>query len=273
MPVADLNRFAKKQQRSGRDSVQILLPCSRALVRELRLSFSEGRTKLNREVSREEAAMFRDRVDAGHQLAMHLKERKSLNPLVLAIPRGGVVIGDILARQLAADLDVVLARKLRCPGQPELAVGALSEDGEIYLNESVAEMLQLAPEDLAEERELQLAEMARRRTLFRSVRPQANVTDRSIIVTDDGIATGSTILAALHWVRMQKPFEVIVAVPVASPDRLEPIREWCDEVVCLLQPPDFWAVGQYYCDFQPVSDEEVVCILKRHASDNAVLHR
>ena len=217
--------------------------------------------------------MFRDRADAGHQLAHYLKDRKFIDPLILAIPRGGIVIGDVLAKELSADLDVVLARKLRCPAQPELAVGALSEDGKVYLNEAVAEALQLSVDELTEERELQLAEMARRRALFRSVRPQAPVADRSIIVTDDGIATGSTMLAALHWVRAQKPFEVIVANPVASPDRLAPIRECCDEVLCLLQPQNFWAVGQYYYDFQPVSDEEVISILKRYAPDNAALHR
>ncbi|HLW64001.1 MAG TPA: hypothetical protein VKS79_01700, partial [Gemmataceae bacterium] len=112
--------------------------------------------------------MFRDRKDAGHRLAQQLKNRKFVDPLVLAIPRGGIVLGEVLANELSADLDVVLARKLRCPSQPELAVGALSEDGEIYLNESVAEVLQLSPQDLAQERKLQLAEMARRRAMFRS---------------------------------------------------------------------------------------------------------
>ena len=208
--------------------------------------------------------MFRNREDAALQLAEALRDRKLLDPLILAIPRGGIVIGDVLAAQLGAELDVVLARKLRSPGQPELAIGALSEDGKIYLNEAVAEVLQLSEEDLSGERELQMAEMARRQKLFRSARPQAPVNGRSIIITDDGIATGSTMLAALHWIRTQEPFEVIVAVPVASPDRLNPIREWCDEVVCLLEPMNFWAVGQYYSDFLPVSDEEVVTILQRY---------
>jgi|SRR5262245_26650234 len=209
--------------------------------------------------------MFRNREDAALQLAEALRDRKLQDPLILAIPRGGIVIGDMLAAQLGAELDVVLARKLRCPGQPELAIGALSEDGKIYLNEAVAEVLQLSEDDLSDERELQMAEMARRQQLFRSARSQARVSGRSIIVTDDGIATGSTMLAALHWVKTQDPFEVIVAVPVASPDRLEPIREWCDEVECLLEPTNFWAVGQYYSDFLPVSDEEVVTILQRYA--------
>lgn len=208
--------------------------------------------------------MFRNREDAALQLAEALRDRKLLDPLILAIPRGGIVIGDVLAAQLGAELDVVLARKLRSPGQPELAIGALSEDGKIYLNEAVAEVLQLSEEDLSDERELQMAEMARRQNLFRTARSQARVSGRSIVVTDDGIATGSTMLAALHWVKTQDPFEVIVAVPVASPDRLEPIREWCDEVVCLLEPANFWAVGQYYSDFLPVSDEEVVTILQRY---------
>jgi putative phosphoribosyl transferase len=209
--------------------------------------------------------MFRNREDAAYQLARRLKGRELRDPLVLAIPRGGVVTGTVLARELGADLDVVLSRKLRAPTQPELALGAVSEDGQVYLNPVAREVLDLTDEYVAEERRHQLAEMARRQKLFRAVRPPASLTDRSIIVTDDGIATGATMIAALHSVRGQYPHEVIVAVPVASQDRLEEIRPLCDEVVCLLTPVDFWAVGQFYEDFSAVEDGQVVELLREFA--------
>jgi len=209
--------------------------------------------------------MFRNREDAARQLAEKLKGRQLHDPLVLAIPRGGVVTGAVLARELGADLDVVLSRKLRAPGQPELAVGAVSEDGQVYLNHHAREFLDLMEEYLAQERRHQLAEIARRKKLLRGVRPQAPVAGRSVIVTDDGIATGSTMIAALQAVKTQNPQELIVAVPVASPDRLAEVRRWCDDVVCLLAPEEFWAIGQFYEDFTQVEDEEVVKLLREFA--------
>jgi predicted phosphoribosyltransferase len=210
--------------------------------------------------------MFRDREDAAHQLAQRLKGRELHDPLVLAIPRGGVVTGAVLAQELGAELDVVLSRKLRAPMQPELAVGAISEDGRVYLNHYAQEFMDLTEEYLAGERRHQLAEIARRKKLFRDVRPQAPVTGRSVIVTDDGIATGSTMIAALQAVKTQNPRELIVAVPVASPDRLEEVRKWCDDVVCLLSPREFWAIGQFYKDFTQVEDEQVVDMLRQAVS-------
>jgi putative phosphoribosyl transferase len=209
--------------------------------------------------------MFRNREDAAYQLAQRLKGRELRDPLVLAIPRGGVVTGAVLARELGADLDVVLSRKLRAPTQPELALGAVSEDGQVYLNPVASEVLDLTDQYVAEERRHQLAEMARRQKLFRAVRPPASLTGRSVIVTDDGIATGATMMAALHLVRGQHPHEVIVAVPVVSPERLEEVRLFCDEVVCLLTPEDFWAVGQFYKDFSAVEDGQVVELLREFA--------
>jgi predicted phosphoribosyltransferase len=209
--------------------------------------------------------MFHDREDAARQLASKLKDQTLIDPLVLAIPRGGAVTGAVLARELGTELDVVLSRKLRAPGQPELAVGAVSEDGHVYLNKHAHEMLDLSEDYLAEERRHQLAEIARRKKLFRSVRPQAPLAGRSVIVTDDGIATGSTMIAALQVVKAQKPREVIVAVPVASPDRLQEVRRWCDQVVCLLQPEAFCAIGQFYEDFTQVEDDQVVQLLREFA--------
>ncbi len=206
--------------------------------------------------------MFRNREDAGQQLAERLKGREFCDPLVLGIPRGGVVIGAVLAREIGAELDVVLARKLRAPGQPELAIGAVTETGRVYLNHPAEELLDLWDDYLRGERRYQLGEIGRRKQLYRSIRPAAPIAGRSVIVTDDGIATGSTMLAALRAVEAEKPSEVIVAVPVAAPDRLEEIRPWCDELICLLCPPELWAIGQYYEDFSPVDDQQVLYLLR-----------
>jgi predicted phosphoribosyltransferase len=210
--------------------------------------------------------MFRNREDAARQLAQLLKGRELHDPLVLAIPRGGVVTGAVLARELGAELDVVLSRKLRAPMQPELAIGAISEEGRVYLNHHARQIPYLTDDYLAAERRHQLDEIARRKKLFRGVCPEAPIADRSVIVTDDGIATGSTMIAALQAVKTQNPREVIVAVPVASPDRLEQVRRWCDDVVCVLSPEEFWAIGQFYLDFTQVEDEEVVQLLREFAS-------
>jgi predicted phosphoribosyltransferase len=176
-----------------------------------------------------------------------------------------VVLGAVLARRLGAELDVVLSCKLRAPGQPELALGAVGEDGQTYLGPQAEELLVGMADYLEAEERHQLLEIARRREMFRGVRPAARLTGRSVIVTDDGIATGSTMLAALRVARAQRPHELIVAVPVASPSRLEEVCRWCDEVVCLLAPEDFWAIGQFYEDFAQVSDERVVELLRELA--------
>jgi putative phosphoribosyl transferase len=206
--------------------------------------------------------MFLDRKDAARKLARKLRERKLHDPIVLAIPRGGVVTGAVLAQELGAELDIVLSRKLRAPDQPEFAIGAISEDGQIYINPRVSNLFGPTDDYLDQERRHQLAEIARRKKLFREVRPQAPIAGRSVIVTDDGIATGSTMIAALQIVKTQTPGEIIVAVPVAPPDRLEEIRRWCDDVVCLHSPETFWAIGQFYADFSQVEDEEVVEMLR-----------
>lgn len=209
--------------------------------------------------------MFIDREDAARRLAAELRPLPLKNPLVLAIPRGGVVIGAGLARELGAELDVVLARKLRAPHQPELALGAVGEDGELYLNRSVASALGVSKSYLEHERRHQLDEIARRQELYRAARPQAPLAGRSLILTDDGIATGSTMIAALHYVRGHDPHEVIVAVPVAPPERLEAIQPLCDRLICLMAPPDFYAVGQFYESFPPVEDDEVLRLLRAFA--------
>ena len=226
--------------------------------------------------------MFLNREDAALQLAAQLKGRALHDPLVLAIPRGGITLGAILARELGAELDVVLSRKLRAPYQPELAVGAISELGEVFMNHSADQVPGLTDAYLARERAYQTAEIQRRKQLFRNARPVAPVADRSVVVTDDGIATGSTMMAALKTVRAQGPREIIMAVPVASPDRLASFEPLCDEIVCLIAPEYFSAIGQFYDDFSPVEDDEVVALLREFAprptkgeteSTRAAMHR
>jgi len=206
--------------------------------------------------------MFRNREDAALQLAQRLKARKLKDPVVLGIPRGGVVTAAILARELGAELDVVLSRKLRAPYQPELAIGAIGEDSEVYLNSFARKAAGVTEAYIREERDHQIAEITRRSKLFRAVRPPVDVTQRSVIVTDDGIATGSTMLAALHVLSAQKPQEIIVAVPVAPPETIERFRPHCSHVECLLTPGDFEAISQFYEDFQQVEDEEAVRLLR-----------
>lgn len=215
--------------------------------------------------------MFADRKDAGLMLATKLRGRTLYDPLVLAIPRGGVVTGAVLARELNAELDVVLSRKLRAPGNPEVAIGAVGEDGAVYLNDYAEDVLDTMEDYLPRECERQRIEIQRRRQVLRAVRPPANLEGRSVIVTDDGIATGSTMIAALETIRAHQPREIIVAVPVASPSSLEEIRRRCDDVVCVLRPRSLMAVGQYYEDFTQVEDEEVVELLRAFAPQPAPL--
>ncbi len=206
--------------------------------------------------------MFHNRQEAARLLARRFDGRDLRDPLVLAIPRGGLATGAVLARELDAELDVVLSRKLRAPFQPELAIGAVGEDGQIYLDPTAEKRLDLSDEYLSGEVAHQLGEIARLRTLFRAVRPQADMEGRSVIVTDDGIATGATMIAALETARVNHPFELIVAVPVASPDRIWEVRRRCDELICLLSPRSFWAIGQVYENFQQVQDEKAVRLLR-----------
>ncbi|NDC54302.1 MAG: phosphoribosyltransferase [Planctomycetia bacterium] len=209
---------------------------------------------------------FTDREQAGWMLVERLRAHDvgagTDKPLVLAIPRGGVEVGAALARGLGTELDVVLSRKLRAPHQPELALGAVSETGEIHLNHFASAMTDAGDAYVEAERKRQMEEIGRRKTMFRAVRPQAEIRGRTVIVTDDGLATGATMIAALRTVRAAGAKEIVVAVPVAAPDRLDAIRPLCDRIECLAEPADFWAVGQFYRSFEQVSDERVCELLR-----------
>jgi len=206
--------------------------------------------------------MFKDREDAAHQLAAKLKGRPLKDPLVLAIPRGGVVTGAVLARELGAEFDVVLARKLRARHDPELAVGAIGEDGEEYLADYARSVIGVDDEYLERERAHQIAEIDRRKARFRAVRPAAEIAGRSVIVTDDGVATGATMLAALHVIRAKQPHELIVAVPIAPPDTLDTLTHVCDHVECVLKPTWLGGISGFYGDFTQVEDEEALRLLR-----------
>jgi predicted phosphoribosyltransferase len=212
--------------------------------------------------------MFRDRQDAAEQLAGKLRSRLLHDPLVLAIPRGGAIVGAVLARCLRADLDVILARKLRAPKHPGLAIGALSEDGTVYLDSKLRNWPEGVKNYLEVEKRFQASEIERRKAMFRSVRPAAPIGHRSVIVTDDGIATGATMLVTLQLLRDRHPRDLIVAVPVCAPDSIEEIREHCDGLVCLSSPEEFFAVGQFYRDFRQVTDDEVRELLRQFAPDS-----
>lgn len=210
--------------------------------------------------------MFRNRTEAGLLLAQRFAGRALDDPLVLAIPRGGLATGAALAHELHAELDVVLARKLRAPQQPELAIGAVGEDGTARIDRNAISALRIDESYIEAECARQYAEIVRRERLFRAVRPRAQVEGRSVIVADDGIATGATMIAALEVVRTGRPRELIVAAPVASPDRLAEVARHCDETVCLIVSEGCFAVGRFYVDFTQLTDEEAIELLRRFVS-------
>lgn len=204
---------------------------------------------------------FKDREDAAHQLANALHRYAGTRPVVLAIPRGGVPIGSIVADALGGQLDVVLVRKLGAPGQPEFAIGAIDERGAVMLNEGL-ERLNVDSAYLQQEADRQLEVIRARRKLYRPQHTPLSLAGRTVIVVDDGLATGATMTAALMAAKAQLPQRLICAVPVAARESLAPVARLVDEIVCLAAPEPFWAVGHFYRAFSGVSEAEVIQLLR-----------
>jgi putative phosphoribosyl transferase len=208
-----------------------------------------------------ERPFYKDREEAAGLLAEKLGEYKGGDPLVLAVPRGAVPMGRILAERLGGELDVVLVRKVGAPDEPELALGAVGEGGELYLAPH-ATALHYPEEAIEREAQKQVRLLQERRRLYTPFRPAVDPHGRDVIVVDDGIATGSTMMAALHWLQRQTPRRIIVATAVIPPDVLEKLRGEVHEVVALTVTRDFGAVSEFFQEFPQVSDAEVVRILK-----------
>ncbi len=211
---------------------------------------------------------FADRQDAGRKLADHLVGYRDLDDaIVLALPRGGVPVAAEVARAIHAPLDVLVARKIGVPTHPELAMGAIASIAgsiETVTNDDVMSRLHqfgMTREAFDQVAERETTELARRQEAYRGDRPPVEVTGRTVILVDDGLATGATMRAAIHVVRQEGPARVTVAVPVGAPDTCDAIRDEVDELICLYAPQQFWAVGQAYYDFSQTTDDEVRSIL------------
>jgi predicted phosphoribosyltransferase len=207
---------------------------------------------------------FRNRTDAGRQLAEKLAAYANRpDVLVLALPRGGVPVGFEVARELGAPLDVFLVRKLGVPGYEELAMGAVATGGVRVLNDEIVRGLGISEHEIDAAAARELQELARRQRLYRGDRPLPDVAGRTVILVDDGLATGATMRAAIQALRQQQPARIVVAVPTASPDTCEALKAEADDVVCAMTPEPFLAVGHWYEDFTQTTDDEVRELLAR----------
>lgn len=204
--------------------------------------------------------LFRNREEGGRALARALAKYRGAEVVVYGLPRGGVVTAKEVAAELGAPLDLVITRKLGHPDQPEYAVGAISEDGEVVLNERVA--AELPPGWLAREKAVQLKEAGRRRAVYLGDRPPLPVRGKIAILVDDGIATGHTIKAAARMLRRRDPAKIVVAAPVAPAGIAERLAGFADEVVVAHTPADFFAISQFYAHFSQVDDAEVIALMK-----------
>ena len=211
---------------------------------------------------------FSGRIEAGQALARELlvgavREQPLQKAVVLGIPRGGVIIANEIASVLEADLDMVLAHKLGAPGNPELAIGAVCEDGTLFADEKIVSYVGADESYIEQEKTRQLHEIARRVEKYREVLPKLALEGKVVIVTDDGVATGATMQAALWAVRQERPEKIVAALPVGPADTIRKLSEDADETICLRTPPFFSAIGQFYVRFNQVEDDELLEILEQ----------
>ena len=208
-------------------------------------------------------AYFSDRVEAGKRLASAMRDFDGKNGIVLAIPRGGVVVGYEIAKALSLPLDVIIPRKIGAPDNPELAIGAMTEDGTIILDDNLITYIGVPRDYIKAESERQKHEIERRLKLYRQNEPYPSLKGLDVVIVDDGIATGSTMKAALASVKNRGASTVTVAVPVGPPSTIKELKKQAARVVCLYTPEYFQAIGQFYTDFNQTTDEEVIQLLKQ----------
>jgi putative phosphoribosyl transferase len=211
----------------------------------------------------ESYVIFNDRVDAARKLAKKLEWVKKEDPIIMAIPRGGVVTGDIISSELGVKLDIVVSRKVGAPHNQELAIGAVTHDGSYFPNVDITRMLNVPQKYVDSEISAQMKEIERRLMRFRGTK-EYHLEGRTVVLVDDGIATGATMFVAIEWVKKQKPKQIIVAIPVGPRDTIEKLNEAVDKVVVLQSPLYFNAVGEFYREFEQVDDYEVQEIMSKH---------
>ncbi len=211
---------------------------------------------------------FEDRYQAGEKLAEKLSPYRGQQPLIFAVPRGGVTVAKVVWDSLGGELDLIITRKIGAPYQPELAIGAVTSDGFVMINESVASRLNVSGAYIDRAAGEEQIEIQRRLEMYRGNRPLPDVDNRLVILVDDGVATGYTILAALRGLKEKNPLKLILAVPVGPPDTFSMLENEVDELVYLEAPPHFAAVGQFYRNFNQVSDAEVSAMLEKAWQDS-----
>lgn len=210
--------------------------------------------------------MFEDRESAGRLLGEALADLRLSDPIIFGIPRGGVVVAAEVARHIGGELDIIVPMKIRAPNQPELALGAVGPDGSTFLDEETIRMVGVSTDYLEREIAERIAEIGRREVAYRGERPPPSVKERTAVIVDDGIATGSTTIAAARSARKMGPDLLILAVPVAPAASMARVRDEVDRVVCLMTPEHFLAVGRWYRRFDQVSDDEVKTLLRQGVS-------
>jgi putative phosphoribosyl transferase len=212
---------------------------------------------------------FKDRASAASILSTILKggikgkKDGRQQVLVLGVPRGGIVVADIVAQKLNADFDIVIPRKLRAPYNKENSIGALMPDGSVYLDVLKLRWLKVSPEYIEKEKTEQLRETIRRATLYRPDNQEYNIRDRIVILVDDGVASGATLIPAARWIKKQQPKQLIIAAPVASEQAAELLNKEADQLKFIITPSNLIAISQFYRNFEPVTDERVIDILKK----------